>query len=157
MPKGASPRFSWKVRIATLFGRFSLTPFENDLLQQLRKALDPTSAQALDDQLSRFNSVVRLIDPDPDPTTYGYTEFHRTRFGRPILTFEKPFGRGPRSQVLAQGVSKFTEGEIQFQFWIVYDRLFSIHYRSPQGIFYPPSTYSINSLIIASKEDSVAS
>ncbi|MBE9610010.1 hypothetical protein [Chitinilyticum piscinae] len=133
------------IKIKSFFGLYVLTPFEENLLEHLRKSLDEDGQKILDFQMSNFTIVRRFIKPLNDPRSHGYTNFYTCRFGinlakkRQVKHFKSTSSDG----VLATAEVVFFEGRIEVKFILVDGVLFRIEYRSPQKIYYPPSEYRV--------------
>lgn len=138
------------VMLKDFFGFYVLTPFERKLLERLREGLDPAGRVALDYQLAHFTTTRRLLKDLDDPTAYGFTNFHTTRFGRDVTEQRqtKRFASSASEELLAWAQVSFNGGEITVQFWIARGVLFSIEYRSPQRIYYPAERYRIESISV---------
>lgn len=124
--------------------KIKLTSFEEALLLALGGAMSGRQEEILKDQLGRFTQVARVIDFDEDePVDYGFTEFHRTRFFKPVKNFEKQFFIKTTGALLANANVKFKGGSVNVVFKLIHGRLFLMEYHSPQKIFHPKSWESI--------------
>lgn len=116
--------------------KIKLTLFESALLSALAVAMTERQREILKDQLERFTRVARLIDGDgTEIGGYGYTEFYRRRFFRPVREFEVQFHEKAPGALLAKVEAKFEGGIISVVFKLIHGRLFSMEYRSHQKIF----------------------
>lgn len=142
----STPKFSFKDRVKAAFGKFTLTSFESDLIKCLRDALPEEQREILDDQFARFNKTVRLIRDDGSPGAYGYTEFHRTWFGKPVLDFPKKFINEQAERKIATVTVVGDSWRMYVEYRTVHGTFFSMKYRSQQRVFYPPSPYKLQDL-----------
>jgi hypothetical protein len=137
------------LRTKHFFGFRTVTDFEERLLIALGAALDERRREILVRQVAACNKVVRHLDPSMEPhDTFAYTEFHRTKFGRPVLEFEERLSKSDASQLFAQTTAVFREGRIYVDYWIVHGAFFSMQYRSKQRIYYPSNPYEIAAVTI---------
>jgi len=136
------PNFSEKIRI--FFGGFVLMPFERDLLNELQESLPDKQRNALEKQLIWFNHVSRLLKHREGYNANGYTRFHRTKRGEPILRTPYPFDFGEVSTTFAKAIVSFENGAIDVEFKAVHSRFLSMEYRSKQKVYYPTSNYQID-------------
>ena len=141
------------VRVKSFFGIFALTPFEEELIEGLRKALSGELRDILDSQLRALNTVNRLIEADDDPNSYGYTEFHCVKLGKVILEYGQPFAVEEKEKKFAETFVRFVDGEINVEFWLVRGRLFSMEYRSSQKIYYPPEEHETEPIVVLLKQE----
>lgn len=135
-------------RIREVLGVASYTDFEKDLLGELKKALPKYRAEALDYQLRKFNKISRYLKPAAKRDEYGYTEFHVSSRGKPVLRLERKVADDEAEIMLAKTTVHHLGGEIDVEFWIVYGRLFSIRYKSKSGEYYPEGEYSIQPVTV---------
>lgn len=142
------------VAIKNFLGIYVLTPFEQELLKWLNEALEPSDSEVLAYQLAHFTTVRRLLKHLDDPKAYGFTNFHTMRFGKSVTDERqtKRFASHEKETLLATARVTFDGGEMDVQFWLVKGVLFSIEYRSPQNIYYPPGDYRIESITLWPKE-----
>ncbi len=139
----------FSIKIKSFFDFNVLTPFEEKLLILLKEKLDATDQVALDKQLNYFNKVSRFLEPSEKINSYGYTEFHKVKFGRPVLEFpsDMTLSESLKDGQLATASVKFEGGEINVEFRILKGVLVIIKYRSPQKIYYPPENYTVATVI----------
>ncbi|WP_308366732.1 MULTISPECIES: hypothetical protein [unclassified Microbulbifer] len=139
---------SLSVKIKSFLGLYVLTPFEQELLKRLSEELEPSDQEVLTYQLAQFTTVRRLIRHLDEPNAYGFTNFHTMQLGKDVSAKRqtKRFPTAENEALLATAHVTFDGGEIGVQFWLVKGILFSIEYRSPQKVYYPPDNYSIGSL-----------
>ncbi len=139
------------IAIRNFFGIFVLTPFEEDLLKRLREVLGPADREALAEQLKTFTTVRRLLKHLDERNAHGFTNFYTTRLGQDVSDrrHAKRFVSRPTDSVLGTAHVLFQGGEIEVTFITVDGVLFSMDYRSPQRLYYPPSGYRIAELKLA--------
>ncbi len=138
------------VALKSFFGIYVLTPFEKRLLEKLSDALEFADREVLAHQLARFTTVRRLLKHLDEPKAHGFTHFHTMRWGRDLtksLQTVRFACRAPEA-LLATAQAVFEGGQITVQFWLVNGVLFSLEYRSPQNIYYPPENYRIESVTV---------
>ncbi|MDH4056488.1 MAG: hypothetical protein OEV58_14060 [Gammaproteobacteria bacterium] len=135
-------------RIKEIIGIASCTEFEKRLLAELKKVLPVNRAEALDYQLRKFNKISRYLKPATKLSEYGYTEFHCSSHGKPVLRLEKKISDDESEVMLAKTNVLHAGGEIEVEFWIVYGRLFSIRFKSENGQYYPEGEYSIQPVAV---------
>ena len=130
-----------------------LTPFEKDLLERLGEVLEPSDREVLEYQIKQFTTVRRLLKHLDDPKAYGFTNFYTLSFGQNVTDERqtKRFATNEEESLLAVAYVDFDEGQMCVQFWLVKGVLFSLEYRSPQNIYYPPSGYRIESIALRRK------
>lgn len=138
------------VAVKSFLGLYVLTPFEKELLKRLSEALEPSDREVLAYQLAHFTTVRRLLKHLDDPKAYGFTNFHTMRFGKSATDERqtKRFASSEKEALLATVRVTFEGGEMAVQFWLVKGVLFSLEYRSPQNIYYPPGDYRIESITV---------
>jgi hypothetical protein len=139
------------VAVKNLLGLYVLTPFEQELLKRLSESLELSEREILAYQAARFTSVRRLLKHLDDPKAYGFTNFYTTRFGKSVTDErqKKRFASNSNEALLATAHVRFKGGEIEVQFWLVHGVLFSLEYRSPQNVYYPPDGYRIESMTLS--------
>jgi len=133
----------WRTRLRTFFGLFTLTPFEETLIDAVRERLPTELRDILDAQLSEFNYTARVLDERLDHAT---TCFYKMRFGRPRLALRRLFPTDKEKVQLAKVHVKTDDATIDVEFWIVRKIFFLVEFRSPQNIFYPRGAYTIASV-----------
>jgi len=133
------------IAIKYLLGIYALSPFEEALLQRLGDALAPPDREILAAQMANFNTVRRMLRHVDDPEAHGFTNFYMLRLGKSVTEERQTrrFATSDWEAVLAETHVSFDGGEMAVQFGLVGGVLFSIEYRSPQHIYYPPDGYRI--------------
>lgn len=147
-------KLPFTVAVKNFLGLYVLTPFEQELLKRLNEALESSDREVLAYQLSHFTTVRRLLKHLDDPKAYGFTNFHTMRFGKNVTDERqtKRFASHEKEALLATTRVTFNGGEMDVQFWLVNGVLFSLEYRSPQNIYYPPGDYRIESVTVRLKK-----
>jgi hypothetical protein len=138
------------VAIKDFLGLYVVTPFERELLRRLGEALGPDDREVLEFQLAHFTTVRRLIRHLDEPNAYGYTFFYTLRFGKDVSARRqtKRFASPDVEALLASARVIFDGGQIDVTFGLVRGVLFSIQYRSPQKIYYPPGDYRVEAFSV---------
>lgn len=141
------------VLIKSFFGIYAITPFETDLLDRLSEILLAQNKEILAFQRAHFTTVRRLIRHLDVPNAYGYTFFYTLRFGKDVSAERqtKRFASNQVEENLAVARVIFDGGQIDVTFGLVRGILFSLKYRSPQNVYYPPGKYQIESLAVLLK------
>ena len=138
------------VALKNFLGVYVLTPFEEHLLDRLKKALAPEDKEILSFQLAHFTTTRRLTRHLDVPNAHGFTNFHTLRFGKDVSA-ERQTKRFPSNEphaVLATAQVVLDGGTIEVKFVLVRGVLFRIEYRSPQKIYYPPADYRLESISV---------
>lgn len=141
---------SFAFTVKNFLGLYVLSPFEQDLLKRLSESLEPSDRDVLTHQLAQFTTVRRLLKHLDDPKAYGFTNFYTLRFGKSVKDErqKRRFASTEKESLLATARVTFEGGVIDVQFWLVTGVLFSLEYRSPQNIYYPPGDYRIEAITV---------
>jgi hypothetical protein len=126
-------------------GLFNLTEFERDLIGKLRDSVDQTTREILDDQISRFNRVQRIL-VDDDRIGSGSTTFYWVRFGKSLIDrFPKriPQISDAREYTFFRCVARdSTNNDIRVDYQAVYGVFVNLEYWSDKRRWYPKGRYS---------------
>jgi len=143
-------RLPFTVAVKNFLGFYVLTPFEQNLLKRLSEGLGVDDKEILTYQLSHFTTVRRLTRHLDEPNAHGYTNFYTLRLGKDVSARCQPkrFASNEPQALLASAHVAFDGGEINVKFWLVKGVLFRIEYHSPEKVYYPPSGYRINALLV---------
>jgi hypothetical protein len=129
--------------IKQFFGFFNLTPYEKDLIEELKHGLPLDWVDILNSQLGLFNKVDRVIEP-ANQLPFGHTSFYWVKFGKARFDYPKKFPSTASSETLAtlEVVSHKDDNLIKVEFGLVYGFLFTMKYYSGNGKFIPESGYT---------------
>ncbi len=131
-------------RLKSFVGISALTPFEQVLLDEFTGALPRDKAELLTSHMNRVNHTARLIRHIDVIGAHGFTEFHITRFGKPVLDVGPPIVDPVEKGEFARTIAKFDGGEIRVKFIEVDGQLFMFKYLSKQRTYYPPGNYTLD-------------
>ncbi len=131
-------------KLKHLIGAFNLTPFEEELINVLKGELPFELVKVLENQLSLFNKVDRVLSP-AEELPFGHTSFYWVRFGKARMDYPMKFPTTKESETLAtvEVYSVDDDNLINVSFGLVQGFLFTIKYRSKKKKFTPSSNYKI--------------
>jgi hypothetical protein len=133
-------------RVKNFLGLFNQTEFEARLIKELRGAVDQDVLVALDDQLSRFNRVQRLL-LDDERLACGSTMFYWVKHGKSLINEFPMRIRGLRDSSEHVFFKCFIEdargSSIRVDFVAVYGVFVLLNFWSPTRTWYPAGDYVI--------------
>lgn len=131
------------------FGLFNLTPFERQIIAELRTRLPDDLSSILVSQLSEFNQTDRLVGKKRgEYPAFGHTSFYKNILGRSSRNFRTKFPTEKDSQLLATMDVVETDNVIRVEIVLVQGVLFSMKYRSPTRRYVPSGDYSIENFVL---------
>ena len=139
----------WLNKIKNFFGLFNLNEFEIALIQKLRESVDELTVLAIEDQLSRFNRVQRILSDD-ERLICGSTMFYWIKYGHSLINkFPiriKPIETTEEFLFFRCTVIDSINNEIRVDFYAVYGVFVLMEYYSEKRIWYPHGEYRFNTI-----------
>lgn len=131
--------------VKRLLGVFSLTQYERDIVQAVRDCLRDEEKRVLDDQMSRFNRVERVMWDD-ERIGYGSSTFYQMKSGRSVLDYPHRFDAGPGERNLA--VLEIGDGDnrIRVEAKLLDGIFVALHFFSKRRVFTPGANSVVESV-----------
>jgi hypothetical protein len=125
----------------------ALTDYEQALIESLRDSLPPAYRAILDDQLSRFNRVVRLLHAEEE-LDFGHVSFYWIQSGKTRLDLPLLFPWRQDEYLLATLEVHSAADPIYVRFMLVRGVFFTIEFRSTSRRYTPLGAFELKSVSV---------